>query len=125
TVTANITTCRIKIECPTNIFFDINDFNFTITATTTGINQISSQNMLGLSVAPNPFTSVITINAANRSGEAALITVTDLLGKIILQESAEGTGIHKELNLQNVESGIYFISIKTKSHQAVAKVIKQ
>ncbi|MBK7666578.1 MAG: hypothetical protein IPJ32_04080 [Sphingobacteriaceae bacterium] len=81
TPTATINTCRIKVLCPSNIFFDINDNNFTIT-TVTGISEISSNNSLGLSVSPNPFTETFTINARNL-GEDATLTITNVLGQIL------------------------------------------
>ena len=123
TPTATINTCRIKVLCPSNIFFDINDNNFTIT-TVTGISAISSNNSLGLSVYPNPFNENITIKAAN-IGDEATVTITDVLGKILRSETVSGNTLNKEYNLSNYYSGIYFVTIKTKNHQSVARVIKQ
>jgi hypothetical protein len=124
TVTANITTCRIKVECPSNIFFDINDKNFTIT-TVTGINQLSAQNALGLIVAPNPFNENVFVSARNIDSEVAVITITDLLGKIIKEEKVNGNSFSKEFNLSGINSGIYFVTVKTGNHQSVARIIKQ
>ena len=123
TVTANITTCRIKIECANNIFFDINNFNFTI-SNTTGINEISSNNVLGLYVAPNPFNETISINAGN-IGDDATISITDVLGKVIKSETVSGTYLRKEYDLSAYGSGVYFVILKTKNNQSVARIIKQ
>ncbi len=123
TVTATIATCRIKVSCPTNIFFDINDKDFTITLAT-GISEVSHNNALGLSVAPNPFNETFIVSARNIEGDA-LISITDVLGKIIKQENISGTTLSKEFNLSNFESGIYFVTLKTKDHQSVARIIKQ
>src|SRR5207253_8235585 len=123
TPTATIATCRIKVSCPTNIFFDINDKNFTIT-TATGISEVSSNNALGLSVAPNPFNETFMVSARNIEGDA-VISITDILGKIIKQENISTTTLSKEFNLSNYESGIYFVTLKTKNHQSVARIIKQ
>lgn len=123
TTTANISTCRIKILCPTNIFFDINDNNFTIT-TVTGINEVSSNNVLGLFVSPNPFNETFTINAGN-IGEDAVISITDVLGKVIKSEAVSGTYLRKDYDLSTYSNGVYFVTLKTKNNQSVARIIKQ
>lgn len=124
TVTATIATCRIKVECPSNIFFDINDKNFTIT-TVTGINQLSVNNALGLTVSPNPFNENVFVVARNIDSEIATITITDVLGKTIREEKVIGNSFTKEFNLSGINNGIYFITVKTANHQSVARIIKQ
>lgn len=123
TPTATIATCRIKIICPTNIFFDINDKNFTIT-TVTGINELSANNVLGLSVSPNPFNETFTINARNL-GDDAILTITNVLGQVLKKENISGGSLSKEYNFSSYDSGIYFVTLKTKEHQSVARIIKQ
>lgn len=123
TPTATINTCRIKVLCPSNIFFDINNANFTIT-TVTGINELSSNNVLGLSVSPNPFNETFTINARNLGDEATL-SITNVLGQVLKKESVSGSSFRKEYNLSSYDSGIYFVTLKTKEHQSVARIIKQ
>ena len=123
TVTATINTCRIKVLCSSNIFFDINDNNFTIT-NTTGINEVSSNNALGLSVSPNPFSETFTINARNLGDEATL-SITNILGQTLKKEVISGNNFSKEYNLSAYDSGIYFVTLKTKNHQSVARIIKQ
>lgn len=123
TPTATIATCRIKILCPTNIFFDINDKNFTIT-TVTGINELSANNVLGLSVSPNPFSETFTINARNL-GDDAVLSITNVLGQVLKKETISGGSLSKEFNFSSYDSGIYFVTLKTKDHQSVARIIKQ
>lgn len=123
TPSVTITTCRIKIICPTNIFFDINDKNFTIT-TVTGINELSANNVLGLSVSPNPFNETFTINARNISDEATL-TITNVLGQSLKKENISAGSFNKEYDFSSYSSGIYFVTLKTKEHQSVARIIKQ
>lgn len=122
TPTATIATCRIKILCPTNIFFDINDKNFTIT-TATGINELSSNNILGLSVSPNPFNETFTVKARNL-GDDATLSITNVLGQVLKKENISGS-LSKEYDFSAYDSGIYFVTLKTKDHQSVARIIKQ
>lgn len=124
TVTANINTCRIKIECPSNIFFDINDNNFSIT-TVTGIKELSSNNVLGLTVSPNPFNSNIFVSARNIDSDYAVISIVDVLGKTIKQETIYGNSFNKEFDLSSINNGVYFITVKSANHQSVARIIKQ
>lgn len=123
TVTTNINTCRIKIECPSNIFLDINDFNFAVT-TVTGINEVSTVNLLGLSVAPNPFTKNVLVSANTTESESEIF-ITDLLGKVILKEQITGRQFTKELDLNLLNSGMYFVTLKSGKNQSVARIIKQ
>ncbi len=124
TVTSTINTCRIKIECPSNIFFDINDNNFSIT-TVTGINEISSNNALGLTVSPNPFNSNIFVSAKNIDSDYAVISIVDVLGKTIKQETIYGNSFNKEFDLSGINNGVYFVTVKSANHQSVARIIKQ
>ncbi len=127
TVTANITICRVKVACPTNIFFDINDKNFTISVpVTTGLSEISGNNAAGLSVAPNPFNESISIKASSLDAESeTVITITDVLGKVIKQESYTGiSNLNKSFNLENISRGLYFVSVKNNNKQSVARIIK-
>jgi hypothetical protein len=123
TPTATVSTCRIKVVCPTNVFFDINDRNFTITIST-GINEVSSNNALGLSVAPNPFEGTIRVSARNLDSDA-VISIVDILGKVVKQENISSASLSKEYDLSQLDNGVYFVVLKTKSHQSVARIIKQ
>jgi hypothetical protein len=122
-VTATVSTCRIKVVCASSIFFDINNANFTIT-TTVGVKELSSNNPLGLSVSPNPFNETIRINAYHL-GSDAVLSVVDVLGKEVILDNISAGNLNKEYNLGALDSGVYFIVIKTKDHQSSARIIKQ
>jgi hypothetical protein len=124
TPSVTITTCRIKVVCPSNVFYDVGDKNFTISGPLS-ISELSSANVLGLTVAPNPFNSSITISAHALPGNESTLTITDVLGKIIKQENIQGSVFSKEYDLSAYDSGIYFVTVKSREHQSVARIIKQ
>jgi hypothetical protein len=51
----------------------------------------------------------------------ASITITDVLGKVVLSETTETNTI----NIENLQAGIYFLTVKNKTNQlANMKFIK-
>ena len=125
TVTANILTCRIKIEGKGNIFYDISNNNFGI-ALDVGINQISKNNPVGLAVWPNPFTNQINFAANNLNSESLTeVKIVDVLGKTISQTNYNHKSeLNETLDLSKLSSGMYFITISNNSKQSVYRIIK-
>ena len=127
TVTALISTCRIKVEGKGNIFYDISDNDFIVSNLPQGIREISKSNPIGLSVWPNPFTSQFNFAAGNLKGSSPVVLkVTDVLGKTILSNKyTNKTEIHETINLSDINPGIYFISVSNDDLQAVYRIIKE
>ncbi|MGZ4064049.1 MAG: reprolysin-like metallopeptidase, partial [Bacteroidia bacterium] len=126
TVTTTMTNCRIRVESVGNIFFDINDRVFTI-STVTGLNEMSSNNGVNLLVAPNPFSDSFTLKAGSLdAGSETVVTITDVLGKIIKQESIGGvSNLNRSFSLDGLSRGLYFVSVKNSTKQSVVRVVKQ
>jgi hypothetical protein len=126
TVTATVSTCRIRVESVGNIFFDINDRAFTI-STVTGLNELSSNNATGLSIAPNPFSDNFNLKATNLDASSeTMVTITDVLGKIVKQDNLNGiSNLSKSYNLEGLSRGLYFVSVKNNNRQSVARIVKQ
>ncbi|MDO9000685.1 MAG: M12 family metallo-peptidase [Bacteroidota bacterium] len=125
TVTANITTCRIKIEAKGNIFYDVSNFNFEISINV-GLNQLSKNNPVGLSVWPNPFTNQISFAAGNLNSESITdVKIMDVLGKTVFQTKYNNkTELNETLDISNVSAGLYFISVTNNNKQSVYRIVK-
>ncbi|MDP3557153.1 MAG: M12 family metallo-peptidase [Bacteroidota bacterium] len=125
TVTANITTCRIKIEAKGNIFYDISNFNFEISINV-GLNQLSKNNPVGLSVWPNPFTNQISFAAGNLNSESITdVKIMDVLGKTVFQTKYNNkTEINETIDISSVSAGLYFISVTNNNKQSVYRIVK-
>jgi hypothetical protein len=124
-VPSDITTCRIKIECVGNIFYDVNDFNFTISPAT-GISAVSQNNPIGLTIWPNPFNSQLNFVAGNLNGTTSTeVTVSDVLGKIVLKTSYQNkTELKETLDLSFANKGIYFVKVTNDNNSSIYRIVK-
>lgn len=121
------TTCRIKVESVGNIFFDIDDNNFTITAAITGINDLSSVNTIGLQLIPNPAEDMVNISAygLNKNMVTRLV-VYDLLGNIVMNDQFIGKDqINQNYALTSLSKGVYIIELLNEEQKAISRLIKQ
>jgi len=80
------------------------------------IEGIDENTILSIDVYPNPVRDLLTVK-----GENGILTLKDINGKIILTENHFGVSI---LNLQDFNSGIYFLELINSNGKAIQKVIK-
>jgi hypothetical protein len=125
TVSASITTCRIKVIALGNIFYDIGNSNFSIT-TDVGINALSQNNPVGLAVWPNPFNDQFNFAASSlNSSSHTQLSVMDVLGKVVLQaDYASRSELKETIDLSGMSPGIYFIKVSNDHKQSVYRVVK-
>lgn len=71
---------------------------------------------------PNPTNEIININFSN-SVSAAKIIIYDTTGKIILTNEIENSDSN-QINISNLNNGIYFVKIETNEKSETKKIIK-
>lgn len=125
TLSATVSTCRIKVVAKGNVFYDISNSNFTI-STAVGINPVSQNNPVGLTVWPNPFNNEVHVAAANLlSSASTTLKVVDVLGKVVMTNVySNKTELHDNLSLSHLSSGVYFISITNNNQHSVFRIVK-
>jgi hypothetical protein len=125
TLSANIATCRIKVESKGNIFYDISNNDFTI-SNNVGIKAQSQNNSLGLSVWPNPFTNQFNLTALNLNSESSTqLKIVDVLGKVVYQTNYQKKSeLHETIDLSTISNGVYFIAITNNAKQSFYRIVK-
>ncbi|GAK91800.1 chitinase [Nonlabens ulvanivorans] len=73
-----------------------------------------------ISVYPNPATDFINISSSNGLESATIIEVN---GRMLSQTSFTGNATSQRVSLENLNSGIYFVAIKSDLGQKVEKLI--
>ena len=91
----------------------------TVSVSPTGINELVTAN--GFKINPNPANEMINLDIGSIDKENIKIKITDVLGKELLF-----TEYQKQINISQLEIGIYFISIlQGQTTLVTKKVIKE
>lgn len=120
----NTTQARIMVAAETNVFYNINPVNFTITQTL-GVNETAANKDVFV-VYPNPSKGLLNVKFTN-SNEVYDITVYDVSGKLVFTQTNnklnhDKTGI---FDLSYLVQGDYLIKVKSKNLEKTIKWIKE
>ena len=100
----NTSTARVMVEGDGNIFFDINDRNFTIGIT--AVAEVTKPFMV--TVAPNPTDAYFQITLPDDQYQYDL-SLYDLKGKLILASAIDRS--ESRFEVTNIPSGVYFYKV--------------
>jgi hypothetical protein len=125
TLTATISTCRIKVESKGNIFYDVSNNNFEISINV-GLNPGSKSNPIGLSAWPNPFNSQVNFAVGNLNAASNTdVKVLDVLGRTVIQKTyTNKTELSEVLDLSATSAGVYFINVTNNNRNSFYRIVK-
>ncbi len=105
------------------IYFDFNEPVLTNTATTifTFISPTKEINNLSFQVYPNPTSDWVNITC--EKNVEAIIELSNLYGQVIQRQILRGS--NGQVNLSNLQNGIYILTIKNGKKQGAVKILKQ
>ncbi len=109
---------RIKVEAVNNIFFDVSDQNFYITALETiDLNSKSHH------IFPNPNTGKFTIDFKDLGLENLTINIMNVTGHIVFNKLANTTNTSQiKLDLSFLNKGIYLLEIDHETYKKVSLI---
>ncbi|MFN6092902.1 MAG: reprolysin-like metallopeptidase [Bacteroidota bacterium] len=118
------TTARIMVKPTNNIFFDICNKNFIISAP-----QGVSENVMvsqQVSISPNPANDFANINWLGDYKGAYDIQLLDIQGRVVTSTTGQKSDeeLKITLNLEGIASGIYNCVIQTNQGKIVERIIK-
>ncbi|PVW13332.1 DUF7619 domain-containing protein [Marixanthomonas spongiae] len=110
-----------EVENTANIYFDFNPPIITNTVSTQvveplSVNEFSLETLITLH--PNPVSSTLQIQTSN-SLMFQQSTIYSVLGKQLITTS------EKQINMEALSSGIYFVNVKTNKGSLTKKIVKQ
>jgi len=91
---------------------------------TTAVAEVTSGQ--SLQVSPNPFTDGTTIRFTLTYAQRARVLITDMAGRIVLDERMAGSAGTNALlwNAKDAPSGVYFVKLETEEGTSVKKVVR-
>jgi len=84
----------------------------------TGLNEIN--NAIVESMYPNPTQSVLNV-VVNSNETVESINITDITGKIIRSESNQNLGNRIQMDVSNLNSGMYFLNVTTNTQRSAKR----
>jgi hypothetical protein len=80
--------------------------------------------LVHLKVFPNPASDVLNIQFEIPADEEIIVMILDSQGKLIKKETIEITMVEKQINLQDIAAGIYFLRLTKGKKINIYKVVK-
>jgi hypothetical protein len=118
--TITSTNCRLMVQAVGNIFYAVNTTKFTITPSL-------ATNSFGLDhfvLYPNPNNGNFNISFDANTNEVVNVAVNDIRGRKIYSKTFTNSGLfQQELQLDNIESGVYLVTVQNGDRKEVKRII--
>lgn len=101
----------------------IADDNSIYPSNSIGINKGSSNVETGIILYPNPVSDNLNVVLKNLSGEETVFKIINSLGELVYEKAT--TNNHTILNIEHLNSGVYFLSIVSENGVANYSFVKQ
>lgn len=106
----------------TMVNFERSIQNKTITYKPTAITNVAGETVF--TVYPNPAQNVVNIGWATANGEEAVISITDLSGKQVVNTTVKMNGV-TTLDVSSLQTGVYMMTITEDNNSYTQKLILQ
>ena len=114
------TTCRFMVRASANVFFAVNSRNFTIQASL-GTQDFGLQNFV---LYPNPNKGSFNVKFDSASGNDVNISIFDIRGRAIFGKTFQNSGtFDQNLNIENVQSGVYLLTVTDGEIKQTKKIV--
>ncbi len=118
--------CYTGLRCYDDSSFGFHSFNIAPSCDNiTSVNEENSSN--AFTIYPNPSSNLLNIETTFAKKENVHISLYNAMGvKVMNIEQGLVVGTYnKQLNIESLPSGVYFLSIQTDNTTAIKKVVKQ
>lgn len=105
------------------ISFERSNSNKTIVPLPNSIANVAAS-AISVSVYPNPANNVVNINWANNSNDIASVVITDISGEKVLSTQVS-MNANTSINIETLNSGLYFMNIASENGSNTQKLIVQ
>lgn len=122
TVPNNATTsARVMVRGAGNVFFDISNVNFTITASQGLGNVLTSESV---QVFPNPASGVVNLSLAGELRGQVTADLMDAQGRVVrhVEFVKEASGHIEQISLDGLSAGNYLLNVNTDAGRVTRKV---
>jgi hypothetical protein len=81
----------------------------------------------GISIQPNPFTNVVTLEIVDYNNELLCVSVTDIQGRIVATIEGQLESVNRQMEDVSVRltAGIYIVNIHSDTYHQAMKIVKQ
>ena len=87
----------------------------------TGVEELKETNKISVSLFPNPCSDQVFIDVKQRLES---IIVYDQLGRVVINKNYTTYQVQEQLNISNLNKGIYFVEVKTSGGKSKETLIK-